>query len=68
MSLAVNDNQVLRVRVRDLDGQVVFSDDTSSAPTDENALEAARGRTVIELSRLNADDDEGDETAPAGQC
>ncbi len=66
VSLAVNDNQVLRVRVRDLDGQVVFSDDTSSSPTDENALEAARGRTVIELSRLNADDDAGDETAQPG--
>jgi diguanylate cyclase (GGDEF)-like protein len=55
VSLAVRDQQVLRLRVRDLDGQVVFADDGSSDGPDEEALDASRGKVVAELTRLNAD-------------
>jgi len=54
---------ILRMRVRDLAGQVVYSDDGSGfrhvRPEDE-VLEAAQGQTVTELTHLNADNnDEG---------
>jgi diguanylate cyclase (GGDEF)-like protein len=54
---AVRERHVLRLRVRDLAGRVVFSDDGSgfkSEPEDE-ALDAARGRVVARLTRLNSD-------------
>ena len=58
----VHDRQVLRLRVRDLHGRVVFSDDGSGfrvKPEDE-ALDAARGVTVTRLTHLNTDsNDEG---------
>ena len=57
VSLVVQDGQVLRLRLRTLDGKVIFSDDdsTDTGPDDE-ALKAAGGQTVSELTRLNADD------------
>ncbi len=55
VSMAVKDDQVLRLRLRDLDGRVVFADDGSSSPADDEALDAAKGRTVVDLSRLDAD-------------
>ena len=55
VSMAVKDDQVLRLRLRDLDGHVVFADDGSTSPADDEALDAAEGRTVVNLSRLNAD-------------
>ncbi len=55
VTLAVKDQQVLRLRLRDLDGRVVFADDGSSSLADDEALDAAHGRTVAGLSRLDAD-------------
>jgi diguanylate cyclase (GGDEF)-like protein len=49
--------RVLRLRLHDLSGQVVFSDDGSGfgdKPEDE-ALQAAAGATVARLTRLNTD-------------
>jgi diguanylate cyclase (GGDEF)-like protein len=61
-ALVVHEGQVLRLRVRDLRGHVVFSSDDSTAEADPEALEAAHGQTVAHLTRLNDDDDSG----PAG--
>jgi diguanylate cyclase (GGDEF)-like protein len=54
---AVGERHVLRLRVRDLVGRVVFSDDGSGfkAEADDEALDAARGRVVARLTRLNSD-------------
>src|SRR5207248_6450882 len=55
---AVRTHAGLRLRLRDLEGRVVFSDDgsglASRAPDDE-ALEAVRGEPVTLLTRLNMD-------------
>ncbi len=54
---AISEGHLLRLRVRDLTGRVVFSDDGSGfggRPEDE-ALEAAAGQTVGHLTRLNSD-------------
>ena len=54
---AVGDHHVVRLRVRNLAGPVVFSDDGSGfgeRPEGE-ALDAARGETVARLTRLNSD-------------
>ncbi len=54
---AVSSGNVRRFRLRDLSGQVVFSDDGSGIhqrPEDE-ALEAAAGRPVVRLTALNSD-------------
>ncbi|MBV8462667.1 MAG: bifunctional diguanylate cyclase/phosphodiesterase [Acidimicrobiales bacterium] len=62
---AVASGDVRRLRLRNLDGQVVFSDDGSGfneQPEDE-ALDAARGATVSRLTRLNTD---SDDSGPAG--
>jgi diguanylate cyclase (GGDEF)-like protein len=49
--------EVLRLRVRDLAGHVVFSDDGTGfgGPVDDEALDAAHGEVVATLTRLNAD-------------
>jgi diguanylate cyclase (GGDEF)-like protein len=52
---AVRDGEVARLRLRDLDGRVVFSDDASGGGPDAEALAAAAGHTVSELTWLNAD-------------
>lgn len=62
---AVRSKDVLRLRLRDLAGNVVFSDDGSGfnqRPEDE-ALDAARGETVARLTHLNGDPDD---TGPIG--
>ena len=62
---AVATHEVLRLRLRDLQGNVVFSDDGSGftqRPEDE-AIEAAHGRVVARLTRLNSDPDD---TGPIG--
>jgi diguanylate cyclase (GGDEF)-like protein len=62
---AVEQGRVLRLRVRDLAGNVVWSDDGSGfrAQPEDEALDAAHGETVARLTHLNGDsDDEG----PAG--
>ena len=54
---AVRSHEVLRLRLRDLQGNVVFSDDGSGftqRPEDE-ALDAAQGHVVARLTHLNAD-------------
>ena len=54
---AVDRGDVQRLRIRDLQGAVVFSDDGSGFhqhPEDE-ALDAARGITVARLTRINSD-------------
>ena len=54
---AVGGHHVLRLRLRNLDGIVVFSADGSGfeeKPEDE-ALDAARGKVVALLTRLNSD-------------
>jgi diguanylate cyclase (GGDEF)-like protein len=65
--LMISSRQVLRLRLRDLSGRIVFSDDDSklSGPDDE-ALDAARGRDVVHLTRLNADDSADRNAADGG--
>ena len=48
---------VLRLRIRNLSAHVVFSDDGSGfvGPADDEALDAAHGRIVALLTRVNAD-------------
>ena len=54
---ALAEHQILRLRLRDLHGDVVYADDGSGFhdPTDDEALNAARGGTVALLTRLDAD-------------
>jgi diguanylate cyclase (GGDEF)-like protein len=63
---AVADKYVLRLRVRDLSGLVVFSDDKSGLHQrgdDDEALAAAHGDIVAKLTHLNAD---GNDHGPVG--
>lgn len=63
---AVSGGDVLRLRLRDLEGRVVFSDDRSGLGKrgdDDDALRAAHGRIVAHLTHLNAD---GDDVGPIG--
>lgn len=55
---AVTAGQIVRFRIRDLDGRVVFSSDGSAlgGAVDDEALDAAHGHVVAEITRLNADD------------
>ncbi len=62
---AVRSHDVLRLRLRNLQGNVVFSDDGSGfrqRPEDE-ALDAARGHVVARLTRFNSDPED---TGPIG--
>jgi diguanylate cyclase (GGDEF)-like protein len=54
---AIGEGDLLRLRVRDLAGQVVFSDDGSGygGKTDDEALDAAHGETVVARTPLNDD-------------
>ncbi|MGH9006964.1 MAG: putative bifunctional diguanylate cyclase/phosphodiesterase [Acidimicrobiales bacterium] len=64
---AVGDGDVLRLRLRDLQGTVVFSDDGTgfgSKPEDQ-ALAAARGAVVARLTHLNADSDDSGPIGPS---
>ena len=63
---AVGQHDVLRLRLQDLAGNVVFSDDGSGfhqRPEDE-ALAAARGATVARLTRLNSDANDSGRLGP----
>ena len=56
----IAEDDVLRLRIRDLSGRVVFSGDGSGLRSkehddDDDALEAARGEVVAHLTRLNSD-------------
>jgi diguanylate cyclase (GGDEF)-like protein len=64
---AIQRGQLLRLRLRDLAGDVVYADDGSGfggEPEDE-ALDAAHGETVARLTRLNADSDDDGPTGVA---
>jgi diguanylate cyclase (GGDEF)-like protein len=63
---AVGEHDVLRLRLRDLAGNVVFSDDGSGfkdKPEDE-ALDAAHGEVVARLTHLNSDSNDTGEAGP----
>ena len=62
---AVWDHHVLRLRLRDLAGNVVFSDDGSgfNKPPEDEVFKAAGGKTVAQITRVNTD---GNDTGPAG--
>src|ERR1700677_1126872 len=65
---AVRSGDVLRLRLRDLDGEVVYSDDGSglnrqAADDDDEALDAAGGATVARVTTLNGD---SADSGPAG--
>ncbi len=53
----IGQRDVLRLRVQSLEGHVLFSDDGSGMAerSDDDALDAAQGRVVAHLTRLNAD-------------
>ncbi|MCU1587527.1 MAG: Phytochrome-like protein cph2 [Frankiales bacterium] len=51
----VRDGQVLRLRLRDLAANVIYSSDGSTTKEKDEALEAAHGKPVSLLSRLDAD-------------
>jgi len=61
---AIADQQVLRLRLRDLAGTIVYADDGTTGGADDESLEAARGRTVSKLTYLNADDEDSAPSAP----
>ncbi len=63
---AIEDGSVVRLRLRDTAGQVVFSDDGSGfgEEIEDEALDAARGEVVALLTRLNADQND---SGPVGQ-
>jgi diguanylate cyclase (GGDEF)-like protein len=54
---AVRQGDVLRLRLRDLSGRVVFSDDGSGfgSRPEEEALTAAAGKQIVRLTNLNTD-------------
>jgi diguanylate cyclase (GGDEF)-like protein len=64
VDLVIRNGQVLRLRVRDIDGNVIFADDSSTGGPDDEALLAAQGRTVAELTYLNADDGDNGPRGP----
>ena len=67
VSAAVLRKDILRLRIRNLGGRVVFSDDgsgTKSAPEGE-ALAAARGFTIARLTHLNSDSNDTGAAGPA---
>jgi diguanylate cyclase len=58
----------LRMRVRNLSGEVVFSPDGSGLGDDDDddkAVEAAHGELVSSLTHLNSDEDDTGEAGPA---
>jgi diguanylate cyclase (GGDEF)-like protein len=63
---AVGAGHVERLRLRDLSGRVVFSDDGSGfgGEIEDDVLDAAHGEVVAVLTRLNTD---LNDTGPAGQ-
>lgn len=63
---AVTAQDVLRLRLRDLAGNVVFSDDGSGFKQrpDDEALDAARGSVVARLTRLSSDSNDSGKAGP----
>jgi diguanylate cyclase len=54
---AVREHNILRLRLRDLAGDVVYADSGAAKDTkpEDDALEAAHGEVVADLTRLNSD-------------
>jgi hypothetical protein len=63
---SISRHDVLRLRLRDLAGRVVFADDSSGfgGEADDEALKAAEGETSAGITRLNSDTND---TGPHGQ-
>ena len=64
----IHGGDVLRLRIRNLDGDVVFSPDGSGLGPDEDddeALVAAHGKVVSTLTHLNADSNDTGDAGPA---
>ena len=63
---AVGDGHVVRLRLRDPSGRVVFSDDGSGfgGEVEDEVVDAAHGKVVSVLTRLNTD---LNDTGPAGE-
>jgi diguanylate cyclase (GGDEF)-like protein len=66
VSSSIHDRAVLRLRLRNLDGVVIFSDDGTAGGADDEALQAAAGHTVSELTYLNDDDNDSGPRGPRG--
>jgi diguanylate cyclase (GGDEF)-like protein len=65
---SVQSGDVLRLRLRDLNGVVIYSDDGTglySSANGEEAREAGRGRVVSDITHLNADAKSGPLGPPA---
>lgn len=58
VSPTIRAGRVLRLRIRDLSGDVVWSDDGSGfdSPRDDEAADAAAGHPVVGLTHLDADE------------
>ena len=58
---AVAGGEIVRLRLRDLDGRIVYSSDGSGDvdEVDDEALEAADGEIIAEVTHLDADDNGG---------
>jgi diguanylate cyclase len=67
VSRSVRNGSILRLRLRTLSGQVVFSDDGSgfNDAIEAEPLEAATGRTVAKLTKLNSDSNDHGPIGPA---
>jgi diguanylate cyclase len=67
VSDSIRDHDVLRFRLRNLAGQVVFSDDGSGfgERADDEALSAARGTVIATLTHLNSDNVDTGQVGPA---
>src|SRR5258706_10446305 len=65
MLRATIDQSLLRLRIRDLNGIVVFSGDGSglTGEIDDEAIEAAAGEEIVALTHLNSD---SNDTGPLG--
>jgi diguanylate cyclase (GGDEF)-like protein len=63
---AISAGQIVRLRIRDLDGTVVFATDNAGLhdPADDGALDAAHGQVSAEITHLDADDNP---TGPQGE-
>jgi diguanylate cyclase len=63
-SQAVHDGHIVRLRIRNVDGDVAFADDgDTSAQADDEVDDALHGEVTSSLTRLNAD---AGELAPVG--
>jgi diguanylate cyclase len=57
---SIKDGDVVRLRIRDMSGYVVYSDDGSgfAEMPDEEALDVARGKLITKVTTVNADNND----------